>query len=166
MEKTVIGVFTSRDRAEKAVDELRAAGYDREISILARNAEEPKDKGATDYDENSVMFGTRGSIATGAATGGAAGAIAGLAIGAGALAIPGLGAVIAAGPIAGLLSGAATGGIAGGLVDWGIPRERGGFYEGEVKEGNLIATVRTSEDKTDRAASVMKENGARNVEIH
>lgn len=166
MEKTVIGVFTNRDQAEKAVNELRSTGYDREISILAKEAEERKDKGATDYDENSVMFGNSGPVTSGAVTGGVLGGIAGFALGAGALAIPGLGAVIAAGPIAGLLSGAATGGIAGGLVDWGIPRDRGEFYEGEVKQGNIVATVRTADDKVDKASDILKNFGARNVEIH
>lgn len=166
MEKTVIGVFPSRSQAEKAVQELRSAGYDREISILAKDAQFVKDKGATDSDENSVMFGNSGSVMTGAVSGGVIGGLAGLALGAGALAIPGLGAVIAAGPIAGLLSGAATGGIAGGLVDWGIPKDRGEFFEGEVKEGNIVATVRTVDDKIDKAAAILKDHGARNVEIH
>ncbi len=166
MDKTVIGVFASRDQAEKAVDKLRSAGYDREISILAKDARLAKNKGATDHDENSVMFGNGGPVTTGAVTGGVLGGLAGLALGAGALAIPGLGAVIAAGPIAGLLSGAATGGIAGGLVDWGIPKDRGEYYSDEVKEGNIVATVRTTDDKIDRAAAILKEQGARDVEIH
>lgn len=165
MEKTVIGVFTSREEAEKAVNELRTAGFDREISVLAKETKEPKDKGATDYDENSVMF-NGGSATTGAVTGGVLGGIAGFALGAGALAIPGLGAVIAAGPIAGLLSGAATGGIAGGLVDWGIPKDRSEFYEGEVKHGNIVAAVKTADNKIDKASAILKNYGARNVEIH
>ena len=168
MEKTVIGVFTSRGQAEKAVHELRNAGYDREISIVAKDEAHVRDKGTEvgRHDENSVMFGNSGSVATGAVSGGVIGGLAGFALGAGALAIPGLGAVIAAGPIAGLLSGAATGGIAGGLVDWGIPKDRGEFYEGEVREGNIVATIRTTDDRTEKASGILRNNGARNVEVH
>ncbi len=158
--KTLIGVFTSHQQAEKAVSELHSRGFENEISILARD-----ERPATDADENSVMFGGD-SIAGGAATGGVLGGIAGLAVGAGALAIPGLGPVIAAGPIAGMLSGAATGGIAGGLVDWGIPRERGEFYEGKVREGKIVAVVKTDDDKIYAAADILRRNGAQDIETH
>ncbi len=160
MLKTVIGVFTSREQAEKAVSELRGSGFENEISILARD-----DRAATDVDENSVMFGGD-SLTEGATTGGVVGGIAGLAVGAGALAIPGLGPIIAAGPIAGMLSGAATGGIAGGLVDWGIPRERGEYYEGKVREGKIVATVKADENKINSAADILRRNGAQDVETH
>ncbi|HWI54468.1 MAG TPA: hypothetical protein VNT57_02140 [Desulfobacteria bacterium] len=160
MSKTVIGVFSSHDQAEKAVSELRNRGFDKEISILAKH-----DQKNPDADENSVMFGGD-SITDGATTGGVIGGIAGLAIGAGALAIPGVGPLIAAGPIAGLLSGAASGGIAGGLVDWGIPEERSKYYEGQVKGGNIVATVQSSNDKIDMAADILRQNGARDVETH
>lgn len=160
MSKTVLGVFSSRDQAEKAVSELRTKGFDKEISILA------KGQGKTnDTDENSVMFGGD-SVTDGATTGSVIGGIAGLAVGAGALAIPGIGPLIAAGPIAGLLSGAASGGIAGGLVDWGIPEDRSKYYEGQVKGGNIVAAVQSSEDKINSAADVLRKNGARDVETH
>ena len=154
MSKTVIGVFTSRDQAEKAVAELRNIGFEKEISILAKD-----DDTYSGTDHNSV-------IADGATTGGVIGGIAGLAIGVGALAIPGLGPIIAAGPIAGMLSGAATGGVAGGLVDWGIPEERSKYYENRVKEGNIVATIKTSDDRINSAADVLRKNGAQDVETH
>jgi len=166
LSKTVIGVFASRDQAERAVEELRSKGFEKEISILAKDEEAKNDRGTPGVDENSVMFGGGDSVTGGAATGGVIGGIAGLAIGAGALAIPGLGPIIAAGPIAGLLSGAATGGIAGGLVDWGIPEERGRYYEGKVKEGHIVATIRSSDDKIDTAAGILRKNGAQDVETH
>ncbi len=161
MSKTVIGVFTSRDQAEKAVAELRDKGFEKEISLLAKD-----DQYTPDRDENSVMFGSGDSVSNGATTGGVLGGIAGLAVGAGALAIPGLGPIVAAGPIAGLLSGAATGGVAGGLVDWGIPEERGRFYEEKVKDGNIVAAVKTSGDKVNSAADVLRKYGAQDVETH
>lgn len=160
MSKTVIGVFTSRDQAEKAVSELRNNGFDNEISILAKG----QDKGGT--DENSVMFGGGDSVTNGATTGGVLGGIAGLAAGVGALVIPGIGPLVAAGPIAGLISGAATGGVAGGLVDWGIPKDRSEYYEGQVKEGNIVATVKTDEGKINSAADVLRRFGAKDVETH
>lgn len=160
MSKTVLGVFSSRDQAEKAVSELRTKGFDKEISILAKGQGKNNDT-----DENSVMFGGD-SVTDGATTGSVIGGIAGLAVGAGALAIPGIGPLIAAGPIAGLLSGAASGGIAGGLVDWGIPEDRSKYYEGQVKGGNIVAAVQSSEDKINSAADVLRKNGARDVETH
>lgn len=160
MSKTVIGVFSSRDQAEKAVNSLREKGFDKEISIMAKD-----DQGTKNVDRNSEMFGGD-SIADGATTGGVIGGIAGIAAGLGALAIPGIGPIVAAGPIAGLLSGAATGGIAGGLADWGIPEERGKYYESKVKEGNIVAVVQTSDERINEAADMLRSNGANDVETH
>ncbi|RJQ30059.1 MAG: hypothetical protein C4589_04030 [Peptococcaceae bacterium] len=163
MTKTVLGLFDSRDKAEKAVTELRNRGFYEEISIVAadkkgKEADRPQDANRMDYGE--------GSIATGVTTGGVLGGLAGLAMGVGALVLPGIGPIVAAGPIAGLLSGAATGGIAGGLIDWGIPAERGKFFESKVKEGNILASVRTDEKKVDEAARILRQAGAKDVETH
>ncbi|HHY03780.1 MAG TPA: hypothetical protein GX534_01145 [Thermoanaerobacterales bacterium] len=159
MLKTVIGVFESREQAEKCVSEMRASGFtENEISILVKGNE-----GQQDDDYNAMGMDT---LSSGTATGGVLGGLAGLALGAGALAIPGLGPIFAAGPIAGLLSGAATGGIAGGLIDWGIPEERGRFYEGEVRKGKILATVRAHEQKISEAADIMRRNEAKDVETH
>ncbi|HHY71367.1 MAG TPA: hypothetical protein GX519_06955 [Thermoanaerobacterales bacterium] len=159
MVKTVIGVFDSYDQAEKAVAKLRQSGYDtNEISIVAKG----KQGRNGDDDEGSTTLGMS-TVAGGTTTGGVLGGLAGLAMGAGALAIPGFGPIIATGPIAGLLSGAATGGLAGGLIDWGIPEEQGRHYEGEVKKGKILAAVRTHEQKIDNAAEVLKQNGANDV---
>ncbi|HQE05153.1 MAG: general stress protein [Tepidanaerobacteraceae bacterium] len=155
---TVVGVFDSRDQAERAVAELRQSGFDtNEISIVA------KEQQGQDTQADTTMGMGMGTVADGTTTGGVLGGLAGLAMGAGALAIPGLGPVIAAGPIAGLLSGAATGGIAGGLIDWGIPEEQGRKYEEEVKKGKILAAVRAHEGKVDAAAEIFRRNGARDV---
>jgi uncharacterized protein YegP (UPF0339 family) len=154
--KTVIGTFNSRDQAEKAVSALRNNGFYDEISVVA-----------SDRDKAGGAQGIGGgSVASGVSTGGVLGGLAGLAMGAGALAIPGIGPVLAAGPIAGLLSGAATGGIAGGLIDWGVPAERSKFYEGKVKEGKILASVRSDEAKVNKAADSLRSNGAMDVEVH
>lgn len=165
MLKTVIGLFDTRSQAEKAVSDLRGRGFHEEISILAAD----KSKANSDaerYNQLSRPATGGGSISSGLTTGGMLGGLAGLAMGAGALAIPGIGPIVAAGPIAGLLSGAATGGIAGGLIDWGIPAERGRFYEGKVREGKILASVRTDEKKVLDAAQILRQNGAQDVETH
>jgi len=154
--KTVIGTFDSRDQAEKAVSALRNNGFYDEISVVA--SDRTRAGGPQDV--------TGGSVASGVSTGGVLGGLAGLAMGAGALAIPGIGPIVAAGPIAGILSGAATGGIAGGLIDWGVPAERSRFYEGKVKEGKILASVRSDEGKVNKAAGFLRDNGAKDVEVH
>ncbi|HHY47360.1 MAG TPA: hypothetical protein GX506_08710, partial [Firmicutes bacterium] len=94
--------------------------------------------------------------------GGAAGLLAGL----GALAIPGIGPIVAAGPLAATLSGAVTGGLVGGLVDLGIPDERGRYYEERVKQGGVLTAVKTDARKADEAARILRESGATDVEMH
>lgn len=152
--KTVAGIFTARDAAERAINELRNQGFDREISLVAKDERQRGGRGAGD----SVLEGTY--------TGGAIGGLAGLAAGAGTLAIPGLGPIIAAGPIAGLLSGAASGGIAGGLLDWGIPANRGRHYEERVRQGNMLVSVRTGDDRVLMAADILRRHGAQDVETY
>ncbi len=167
MFKTVVGLFDSRDQAERAVSDLRGSGFHEEISILAADKHNI-DTGAKERKENETVNPITGSsnITTGVSTGGVLGGLAGLAIGAGALAVPGIGPVIAAGPIAGLLSGAVSGGVAGGLIDWGIPAERGKFYEGKVREGKILASVRTDENKINSASDILRRNGAMDVETY
>lgn len=161
MAKAVVGVFETRDQAERAVAELRKSGFDtNEISIVAKD--DKQHQGNQNNDNDMGM----GMVSDGTTTGGVLGGIAGLALGAGAIAIPGLGPIVAAGPIAGMLSGAATGGIAGGLLDWGIPEERGKYYEGEVKKGKILAAVRAHDHKIDKAADIFRQHGAKDVETH
>lgn len=164
MAKVVVAVFDSRDRANQAINELRTKGFDKEISLLAKDQQGPgQGKQEQGQRGGGLTMGGDG-VSDGATTGGVIGGIAGLAIGAGALVIPGLGPLIAAGPIAGLLSGAASGGIAGGLIDWGIPEQEGRQLEQEVKAGKMLVTVRT--DKADEAAQILRNFGANQVKVH
>ncbi|GBF34032.1 hypothetical protein DCCM_3143 [Desulfocucumis palustris] len=161
MDNTVLATFSTRDIAEQAIQELRNRGFKDDISIVTREDQK------NDWVAQGHAPATGGDTAmNGATTGGAIGGLIGLAAGIGALAIPGLGPVLAAGPITGLLSGAATGGIAGGLVDWGIPAERGRYYEDKVKQGNMLVTVRCERNKADEAAGILRAHGARDVETH
>ena len=162
---TVVGVFESKSQAERAVNKIREAGITNDkISIAAREENVRGEGGRARNNGEGGML--EQNLSDGTATGGTLGGLAGLMAGAGALAIPGVGPIIAAGPIAAGLSGAAAGGIAGGLVDFGIPRASGQEYEEEIKRGGLLAVVEADDSKVDDVASYMRHNGARKVEKH
>lgn len=165
---TIIGVFESRDQAERCVREMRSKGFgENEISIVARGEQSGQGGGGeARYDTEAGADMAGENIADGSAWGGALGALGGLLAGAGALAIPGVGPIIAAGPIAAALSGAVAGGVAGGLVDLGVPEERGRQYEQEVRQGRILAVVQASDAKADEAARIMRQSNAREVEAH
>jgi len=165
MTKTVVGLFQSKGQAEKAVEELSSEGVDRkDVAIVTRD--ERGDRGeqgdrraearAGDSQRETMDVGAP-SVSEGLAWGGGLGGLAGLAAGAGAMAIPGVGPV----PAAGL-----TGGMAGGLIDYGIPEERGREYEKKMEEGSILTVVHTSGEKADRVASILRRNGAQDVKIH
>ena len=162
---TVIGVFRDIATAEEAVKTLRNKGFrDNEISIVARDEQGGQGQQQNDMEVGGEM--ATDSIADGTTWGGALGGVAGLLAGVGALAIPGIGPIVAAGPLAGVLSGAVTGGVAGGLIDLGIPEERGRQYEENLKQGGVLAVIETSEDKSSEASSILRQNGATDVEAH
>ncbi len=157
---TVAGVFPNRDGAERAIRDLRAAGFrDDEIGLIARNQE-------TDRVER-----TSGSGETMAEEGAAAGAIAGAGIGAaigfGVLAgvVPVIGPAIAGGTLGVILTnavaGAAVAGLAGALIGWGIPDEEARYYESEVKSGRYLVTVDAG-DRGGEAWAIMNRHGAYN----
>lgn len=170
MEKRVIGYFEDNTRVEQAANELKAKGFS-EISILGnedRGQEGRKGRGnrGMTFDDQDLSKGTM----TGSTIGGVAGLTIGTgalgALGAAALLIPGVGPIVALGPLAAALGGAVTGGIAGALVDYGIPKERSEFYENKIKEGKTVMTLRTNEDKIDTAAAILRNNGAKDVRVH
>lgn len=156
---TIIGVFHNKDDAKGALNKIRNAGItDDKISMVAKDDQQNQDNEEENYLDQNLTAGT--------ATGGTLGALGGLAAGAGALAIPGIGPIIAAGPIAAGLTGAAAGGIAGGLVDMGIPQDRGNYYEEQVKGGKILTAVEADDNKVDDVASFLRNNGATDVETH
>jgi len=167
---TVVGVFDTSSEAEQAVNELREMGItEDDISIVGREehvGSGEKDEGHTDAGMRADMGDEGNDLSTGAWTGGALGGLAGLAAGAGAMAIPGIGPVIALGPIAAGLTGAAAGGIGGALIDMGIPPEAGKQYEEEVRKGGILSIIEANEDKIYDTAAVLRKNGARDVETH
>lgn len=157
MSKTVVGVFYNHSRAENALSELKELGYEDDISLVAKDEARGEDDTVTMEDQD---------LTEGTVSGGAIGGIAGWLAGAGALLIPGVGPIIAAGPLAAALTGVVAGGVAGGLVDYGIPEERGRYYEEQVKQGGILLTVKASDNKTEDIASLMRDNGAQDVEAH
>jgi len=87
----------------------------------------------------------------------------GVLAGAGALAIPGIGPIVAAGPLAAALTGAVAGGVAGGLLDMGIPEEEGKRYEEDVKQGKVLAIVETDQGRASDAEEILRSQGADEV---
>ena len=157
------GIFKSRLQAEECVDRLLSAGFrSDDISILAPDQATTKEL-ATEKNTKAPEGAT-----TGAVTGGAAGGTIGLLAGIGAIAIPGLGPFIAAGPImaalAGVGAGAAAGGLLGALIGMGIPEYEAKRYEGRVKNGGILLSVHCDKsDWTDRAKEILKNSGADDV---
>jgi len=157
---TVIGVFEDRDKALRAVDDLRRAGFgDDQIGIVSRDAV------GRARVESAVAESTRTHWEEGAGIGAAAGAVTGtglgLAVAAGLL--PGIGPAIAGGTLAALIAsagaGAAVGTVLGALVGLGVPEEEARFYEREVTEGRTIVTVRADE-RAPRAWEILDRHGA------
>jgi uncharacterized protein YcfJ len=142
MKKAVMCIVQSRSQAEPIVQQLPSAGFsNNDISVLFPNKE-----GTKDFAHEHNTKAPEGAVA-GASTGGVLGGTFGLLVGVGALAIPGLGPFIAAGPLLAALSGAAAGatvgGITGALVGMGIPEIEAKRYEGKIKGGNLLISVHT-----------------------
>jgi hypothetical protein len=161
--KSVFCIATSRDQAEQIVDQLKTSNFsNNDISVLF------PDKGTSrDFAHEKNTKAPEG-IATGAGTGGVLGGALGWIAGIGALAIPGVGPFIAAGPIMAALSGAAigaaAGGIAGGLIGLGIPEMEAKRYEGKVKEGNLLISVHTeNSDEVKLAKEIFTRCGAQDI---
>ena len=161
--KSVFCIAPSRGQADQIVDQLKAASFsNNDISVLF------PDKGTTrDFAHEKNTKAPEGAVA-GAGTGGVVGGALGWIAGIGALAIPGVGPFIAAGPIIAALSGAAVGaavgGIAGGVIGLGIPEIEAKRYEGKVKAGNLLISVHTEDSKEiARAKDIFTKSGAQDI---
>src|SRR5436190_6481400 len=159
MSKSVFGIATTQGQAERIVQQLQAQGFGTsEISVLM-----PDTGGTRDIGHVKATKAPEG-----AATGGATGGVVGLLAGIGALAIPGVGPLIAAGPIMAALSGAAvgaaTGGVLGGLIGLGVPEIEAKRYEEKLKKGNYLIAVHTEESEdVDRAKDIFKAARAEDI---
>jgi Protein of unknown function (DUF3341) len=163
MKRSALCLVDTEEQAAAIVEKLRSAGFsDNDISVLF------PDKGSTrDFAHKKETKMPEGAT-IGASTGGAVGSTIGLLAGIGALAIPGLGPFIAAGPIMAALSGGAigagVGGLTGALVGLGIPEYEAKRYEGKVKEGGILISVHSeNSDETNRAKAIFKEAGAHDI---
>ncbi|MBK9055218.1 MAG: hypothetical protein IPL78_31275 [Chloroflexi bacterium] len=171
--KTVVGLYDDLTNAHDTVNDLVSGGFDRsDISLIAGD---PDNTYSKNLGTNTVNTGTDAAAAqatenamAGAFAGGAIGGLAGMLVGLGALAIPGLGPVIAAGPIvAGLTGagiGAAAGGLLGALIGWGIPEEHAAYYAEGIRRGSTLVALKVDEGRVEDAVAIMDRHEPVNVE--
>jgi hypothetical protein len=161
--KAVFGIYAAREQAERGVDALLSAGFtNSDISVLL-----PDKDSTREFAHDKATKAPEGTT-TGATAGGVVGGTLGVLAGIGALAIPGLGPFIAAGPImaglAGLGAGGAIGGLVGALIGMGMPEYEAKRYEGRVRGGNILLSVHCdTSDEIDRAKDVLKATGAEDI---
>jgi len=159
----VFGIYRDRTSVENAVDVLRQENFrNTDISVLF-----PENQGTKDFAHEKNTKAPE-AAATGAGSGAVIGGTLGWLTGIGALAIPGVGPFIAAGPIvaalAGVGIGGAIGGIAGALIGLGIPEYEAKRYEGRIKEGGILLSVHCDDSNwTKRAKEILERTGAQDV---
>jgi uncharacterized membrane protein len=164
-EKKIVGIFQTEQEAIKAIEDLKRHGYSSDdISVVAKNRE--------GLDNVSEETGTKApeGLATGAATGGVLGGVGGLLLGIGALAIPGIGPFIAAGPIVATLTGAAVGagagGLVGGLIGLGIPEDEASRYNEYVNNGNILVLVDSHAERNRDVYDTFRSYNSRNADSY
>ena len=165
MKKSVIGIVETQIQAERIVDQLQQEG----IASGAISALFPDKRGTKDFAHEHNTKAPEGAVA-GVGAGGVLGGTLGLLAGIGALAIPGVGPLIAAGPLMATLSGAAAGaavgGIAGGLIGLGLPEYEAKTYEGKIKNGNILIAIHTDGGEAEkRAKQILEANGAHDIAV-
>jgi len=163
MKKAVFGIAKTENQAISIANQLQSAGFSaNDISVLF-----PDKTGTRDFAHEQHTKAPEGA-ATGAGGGAVLGGALGWMVGIGALAIPGLGPFIAAGPImaalAGAGAGAAAGGLTGALIGMGIPELEAKQYEGKVKSGNILMSVHADDGReVTRAKEILKNGGAEEI---
>jgi len=163
--KAVVGLVNTHAQADRIVDSLQSAGIPKhEISALF-----PDKAGTRDFAMEKNTKAPEGAV-TGASAGGAVGGTIGLLAGIGALAIPGLGPFIAAGPIMAALSGAAAGaalgGLTGALIGMGIPEMEAKVYEGKIVGGHILLSVHVQDDdQRDQVKAILERGGAEDIAV-
>jgi hypothetical protein len=163
MSKAVFCILNNVGQAENVVDQLKAAGFsNNDISVLF-----PDKTSSREFAHEKNTKAPEGAT-TGATTGGLLGGALGWLAGIGALSIPGVGPLIAAGPIMAALSGgavgAAVGGITGALVGMGIPEYEAKRYEGKIRQGNILLSVHAeNSDEAKRAKEILEAADAEDI---
>jgi len=159
----VFGIYPTYSSVEGGVDALKAAGFrNTDISVLF-----PENVGSKDFAHKKNTKAPEG-VTAGAGTGAVVGGTLGWLAGIGALAIPGLGPLIAAGPIMAALAGAgvggAVGGLTGALIGMGIPEYEAKRYEGRVRAGGILLSVHCDNSEwTKRAKKILEHTGAQEI---
>lgn len=159
----VYGIYKTRSMVERAVAELKEAGFrSTDISVLF-----PESSGTKEFAIDKETKAPEGT-ATGAGTGAVIGGVLGWLTGIGSLAIPGVGPFIAAGPIMAAIAGAgvggAVGGITGALIGLGIPEYEASRYEGRIKEGGILLSVHADDgDWKKRGKEILQRTGAEDI---
>ena len=158
------GLYKDRASFERAVDALRAANFrNSDVSAIL------PDRDHTTKDlAHEINTKAPEGIAAGAGTGAAVGGVLGWLVGIGALAIPGIGPLVAAGPVVAALAGAAaagaTGGLVGGLVGAGIPEVEAKRYAGRIREGGYLVSVHCDDKNwAKRAEEILEATGGKDV---
>lgn len=165
MTNTVLCIVPDATRAQSIVVDLRASGFTNDdISVLL-----PDKTGTRDFAHEHGTKAPEGA-ATGAGAGGAVGGTLGWLVGIGALAIPGVGPFIAAGPILAALSGAAigaaVGGLTGALIGMGVPEFEAKQYEGKIKAGNVLISVHVRDaEQTRKAKAILERHEAEGISV-
>ncbi|HEY9632180.1 MAG TPA: general stress protein [Coleofasciculaceae cyanobacterium] len=163
-----VGVFPHRRNAEAALTDLRASGFNMDhVSLVGKNLDNHDQVAGADVSTRATGNKADDGAKGGAATGGVLGGLGGLLVGLGALAIPGVGPVIAGGALATALAtaaaggviGAAAGGLTGALVGLGIPEERAKFYNDRVNHGDYLVMVDGTQDEIHRAEPILRRHG-------
>jgi len=162
MAKTIVGLFDDFIDAQWAVQELANKGFARDnISLAANDA-------TGEYAKSTAASAEWSGTATGATTGAAVGGVGGLLLGLGALAIPGIGPIIAAGPLVAALTGAGIGAMAGGMIgaltDVGVPEEEAGYYAEGVRRGGTLVTINAEDTRVDQAIDILENHNAVDVQ--
>ena len=166
MAKTIVALYDDFDTAESVTRALVESGFPREdISLMANDPSAERgsglggSNGVSGSGEKAESASTGGTMA-GAAIGGAVGGVGGLLVGLGALAIPGIGPVVAAGPLAATLLGAGAGALAGGLIgaltSIGVPEEEANLYAEGVSRGGALLALRVEQTEAQRAIDIME----------
>lgn len=159
----VFGLYRTQLQVEEAVEHLKTAGFrNTDISVLL-----PENAGSKDLGHEKHTKAPEGAT-TGATSGAILGGALGWLVGIGALAIPGIGPFLAAGPIMAALAGVgavgAIGGVTGALVGAGMPEYEAVRYEGRIKHGNILLSVHCdSEDWVKRAKELLQRSGAEDI---
>jgi hypothetical protein len=164
--KTIVALYDDMEDARDTVEDLVDEGILREdISFVTRDVTGEYSRYVEDYDADTEAAET---AAEGAVGGAVVGGLIGILVGLGTFVIPGLGPVIAAGPIAAGLAGAGvgavTGGLLGALVGWGIPEEEAEYYAEGVRRGGTLVAVRATESRVDDVVDVMNDHDPVDVE--